>query len=51
MPESETSKKITRVVKLADGLAQDLKRGVEKLLEAVRELRESGKDDEEEKGE
>lgn len=45
MSESETSKKIREVVKLADKLIQDLMNDVTKLREAARELRK----DEEEK--
>jgi len=39
MPESETSKKITRIIKLADRVAQDVKKGAEELREAMKELR------------
>ena len=46
MPESETSKKIREVIKLADKLIQDLKKGAEKLREAARELRGEEKEEE-----
>jgi len=51
MSESETSKKITRVIKLADALVQDVMKGTEKLREAMKELKGEKKEDEEEKGE
>jgi len=58
MPESETSKKLTRVIKLADALAQNLKKDVEKLLDVLKELKGKKREDkgdepgvEEEKGE
>lgn len=51
MPESETSKKITRVIKLADKFIQDLVKGAEELREAMKELEGEKKEDKEEKGE
>lgn len=51
MPESETSKKITRVIRIADELAQDLVKGAEELREAMKELKGEKKEGEEEKGE
>lgn len=45
MPESETSKKIRDVIKLADKLVQDIVKGVEKLREAARELRGEKKEE------
>ncbi|KKN59510.1 hypothetical protein LCGC14_0541240 [marine sediment metagenome] len=47
MPESETAKKATKLIKAADKLIQDVIKGAEKLREAARDL----KKDEEEKGE
>ena len=43
MPESETSKKITKLVKAADKLAQDIQKDIKRLLEATEELRGKGK--------
>ncbi len=40
MPASETSKKITKVIKLADKLIQDTVKGLEKLQEAAKELKD-----------
>jgi len=50
MPESETSKKITRVIKLADNLIQDLVKGVEELREAMKELTGEKKEEKDEPG-
>ena len=43
MPESEMSQKITRLIKAADKLIQDIQKDTRKLLEATEELREKGK--------
>lgn len=51
MPESEYAKKFHTAIKTIDKLIQDILKGTEKLRKAMRELRESGKDDEDEKGE
>jgi len=40
MPESETAKKITKVVKLADKMLVEIVRNTQKLVEALRELKE-----------
>lgn len=40
MPESETSKKITKVIKLADKLVRDIRKDTESLREAMKELKE-----------
>lgn len=39
MPESETAKKVTKFIKAADKLVQDVVKGAGKLREAARELR------------
>ena len=44
MSESETSKNIREVVKLADKLIQDILKNVEKLREAARALRKDEKE-------
>lgn len=38
MPESETSKKIREVIKLADKFVQDVKKDIEALRKAAKEL-------------
>lgn len=43
MPESETSRKITKLVKAADRLVQDTQKNIKKLREAVEELKEKEK--------
>ncbi len=40
MPESELAKKVTKFIKAADKLIQDLAKDAERLREAARELKE-----------
>lgn len=49
MPQSDLSKKLTKAIKVADKLVEDVLKGTRKLREALRELRKA--DDEEKKGE
>ena len=40
MPESETGKKLTKLVKTLDKLLADIKKGVGKVSQAMKELKE-----------
>ena len=44
MPESELAKKVTKFIKAADKLVQNLKKDAEKLREAAEELKGEEKD-------
>jgi len=46
MPESELARKITKAVKVADKLARDIRKDVADLIDATRELKEIGRDEE-----
>jgi len=42
MPESETSRKITKLIKAADKLVRDISKDIERVLEAAKELKKEG---------
>ena len=42
MPESETSKKLTKAIKAVDKFVSDLQKNGRKVTEALKELKESG---------
>ena len=44
MTESETSKKITKVIKLADKFIQDMRKNIEALRKAAKELEDEKKE-------